>query len=146
MRHLTDIFPFDCFTANLPCKPLSAILRLFRGICGSFCIIAQRTVYRAFKRLYSMACHAAAVDSKKIRMCIFWHISNNDFCYNLAAFRLSYTPIDVIISLVQSTRSRMQVSSKRPPVYERRVMPHEHTGSSYFVVSSICGIDLHRSA
>ena len=83
---------------------------------------------------------------KKIRMCIFWHISNNDFCYNLAAFRLSYTPIDVIISLVQSNRSRMQVSSKRPPVYERRVMPHEHTGSSYFVVSSICGIDLHRSA
>ena len=110
MRHLTAIFLFDCFTANLPCKPLSAILRLFRGICGSFCIIAQRTVYRAFKRLYSMACHAAAVDSKKIRMCIFWHISNNDFCYNLAAFRLSYTPIDVIISLVQSTRSRMQVS------------------------------------
>ena len=28
--------------------------------------------------------------------------------------------------------------------YERRVMPYEHDGSAYFIVSSIYGIDLLR--
>lgn len=36
----------------------------------------------------------------------------------------------------------MQVSSYALQSYERRVMPHEHNGSTYFIVSNICGIEL----
>jgi hypothetical protein len=42
-------------------------------------------------------------------------------------------------------RPGCKVSPPALQFHERRVMPDEHNGSPYFIVSNFYGIDLHRS-